>query len=246
MNTLIKEILTGIFTAFLYAGIIFIYIKLSNLFRYRKTNKIMPLNKGVQIFVSSHQILLYGQSRTIVTAENFQGISMLLKLYSQFNIEPIIYTDKFINKYYEQSHGIEICIGSPNSNKRTQYYLKKYIPNIFNGNYDQYTILPNKARIIKITLDKALGKVKKDNNVIFLIYGYYTFDSVAAMHYFSKNFHLIKTHLSYDFCSILLQTSHEIGVESTKMMDVSKEITNPIRCPITLKEYNKLPKSEPE
>lgn len=206
----------------------------SKYIKHRKIDeKIMPLNRNVQIIISSHKTVHKPEStqqRIMVTAGSVLGLSKLFNLFNQFKIEPAILVDKFKSITSEKSAGVEICIGSPTANSRTQYYLRNEIPEIFNGVNDKKTVLPNDARIIKLTLHKTLNKVKKGRTVIFLIYGYYTLDTIAAMRYFSENFDLIKQNLSYEFCSIMLKTSTELGNNHVKQIGISYEKTNPIRC----------------
>lgn len=231
---LLKDIFIAIIGGILTAIVLYIYGRLSKRYRYWKTNKIMPLNGGVKIIVSSHQARFDFENfeneklRIVVTAESVQGLSKLFKLYSRFNVEPIISVDKYNDP--EQKTGIEICIGAPSANNRTKYYLENYVPNIFDEVGGMKTVLPNNARIIKITETLEL-----ERKVVFLIYGYYTSDTIIAIRCFSDDFHLLKRHLSHDFCSIFIQTSSDTGVNCKRIMNTSYDITKPIKCPNTSK-----------
>ncbi|MEQ9426802.1 MAG: hypothetical protein RJQ09_20430 [Cyclobacteriaceae bacterium] len=215
LSDLAIAVLGGIFTALVIYG----YNKLKGILVLRRINKTMPIARGVGIFISSHQSTLNEKSetkRTLVTAESVQGITKLLMLYSRFNVEPVMAVDK----YYQSDgvFGVEICLGAPDANTRTKYYIETYLQALKEEYTNIKNVVPNYARIIKITCYRSPSKTPDNRIVVFLIFGHYTFDTVSAMCYFSENFDLIQSNLNKEYCNILLRTSFELGISNAQVM----------------------------
>ena len=102
--------------------------------------------------------------------------------------------------------------------------MREFVPDIFLDKEMTKTLPRNEARIIKVTSEPFNDKKK---HVAILLYGYSTFDTIAAITFFIEEFTQIRSSLRKDFCVIQLKTNEEMGVSFARGTEITNQLNEP-------------------
>ena len=210
MNDLALSFLGGVgATAFIWLGTLL----------YGRAMKIL-VNRGVPV-LGKHAIIVIGSYRGFkqdwpddvwVHEEGVHAARALSGLFTKWHVDHEYVSDK--SYAGEEAAGIELCVGGPVVNTRTAYYIKTY-----GGIFDDLSsnVRHDEAWIVKLTVPSS----PRGTRCVLLLYGCGSFDTVAAVTYFTHYFsELSRQELRQQNRALRLRTRPSLGVGYSEIIAI--------------------------